>query len=37
MAGNLKDVFARQHKRIFEEMVADVLIEPGYKKDNEWR
>jgi hypothetical protein len=36
VAGDWRDVFTREDRRIFKEAAGDLLVELGYEKDSEW-
>ena len=36
VAGDWRDVFTREDRRIFKEEAGDLLVELGYEKDSEW-
>jgi hypothetical protein len=36
VAGDWKNVFTEEDKRVFKEAAGDVLVELGYEKDNDW-
>jgi len=36
VAGDWRNVFTEEDKRIFKEAAGDLLVELHYEKDNEW-